>query len=153
SGKEVDIKFANMVRVTFPNDLNTFQKVGNYLDRFWEFVSDEPREANTEGGIVPAIFGTVTMVIVMSIIVCPVGVLAAIYLRVYAKQGPVLKLIRISVYNLAGVPSIVYGVFGLGFFVYTLGGSLDQLFYQESLPSPTFGTPGLFWASLTLALL
>lgn len=153
AGKEVEIKFANMVRVTFPNDLNFFQKIGNYLDRFWEFVSDEPREANTEGGIFPAIFGTVTMVIVMSIIVCPFGVLAAIYLREYAKQGPILKFVRISVYNLAGVPSIVYGVFGLGFFVYTLGGSIDQLFYQESLPSPTFGTPGLFWASLTLALL
>src|SRR5690606_17524982 len=97
--------------------------------------------------------GTVTMVIVMSIIVTPFGVLAAIYLREYARQGIVLRLIRISVYNLAGVPSIVYGVFGLGFFVYFLGGSIDQLFYPESLPAPTFGTPGLFWASLTLALL
>lgn len=153
SEKTVEIPFANMVRVTFPNDLSVLQKMGSYADRFWEFVSAEPREANTEGGIFPAIFGTVTMVLVMSIIVCPFGVLAAIYLREYAKQGPVLKLIRISVYNLAGVPSIVYGVFGLGFFVYTLGGSLDQLFYAESLPSPTFGTPGLFWASLTLALL
>jgi phosphate transport system permease protein len=153
SEKTVEIPFANMVRVTFPNDLSLLQKMGSYADRFWEFVSAEPREANTEGGIFPAIFGTVTMVLVMSIIVCPFGVLAAIYLREYAKQGPVLKLIRISVYNLAGVPSIVYGVFGLGFFVYTLGGSLDQLFYAESLPSPTFGTPGLFWASLTLALL
>ena len=63
------------------------------------------------------------------------------------------RIIRISVYNLAGVPSIVYGVFGLGFFVYFLGGNIDQLFYEASLPAPTFGTPGLFWASLTLALL
>ncbi len=93
------------------------------------------------------------MVILMSIIVTPFGVLAAIYLREYAKDGPLLRIIRISVYNLAGVPSIVYGVFGLGFFVYILGGNIDQLFYAESLPSPTFGTPGLFWASLTLALL
>lgn len=152
-GKEVTIAFDHIVRVIRPNELGVFGKLGKYGERFWEFVSGEPREANTEGGIFPAIFGTLTMVIVMSIMVTPFGVLAAIYLREYAKQGTFLKIIRISVYNLAGVPSIVYGVFGLGFFVYTLGGNLDQLFYAESLPSPTFGTPGLFWASLTLALL
>ncbi|WP_331344477.1 phosphate ABC transporter permease PstA [Cellvibrio sp. UBA7661] len=152
-GKEVVIAFDHIVRVTRPNEMGVVAKIGQYVERFWEFMSDEPREANTEGGIFPAIFGTLTMVIVMSIMVTPFGVLAAIYLREYAKQGTFLKIIRISVYNLAGVPSIVYGVFGLGFFVYTLGGSLDELFYAESLPSPTFGTPGLFWASLTLALL
>ncbi len=152
-GKEVVIAFDHIVRVTRPNDMSVFAKSKQYLERFWEFMTDEPREANTEGGIFPAIFGTLTMVIVMSIMVTPFGVLAAIYLREYAKQGTFLKIIRISVYNLAGVPSIVYGVFGLGFFVYTLGGNIDELFYTESLPSPTFGTPGLFWASLTLALL
>ncbi len=152
-GKEVVVAFDHIVRVTRPNDMGVFAKSVQYLDRFWEFMTAEPREANTEGGIFPAIFGTLTMVIVMSIMVTPFGVLAAIYLREYAKQGTFLKIIRISVYNLAGVPSIVYGVFGLGFFVYTLGGNLDALFYTESLPSPTFGTPGLFWASLTLALL
>lgn len=93
------------------------------------------------------------MVFVMSIIVTPFGIAAAIYLREYAKQGTMTRIIRISVYNLAGVPSIVYGVFGLGFFVYFLGGSIDRMFYEASLPAPTFGTPGLFWASLTLALL
>ncbi len=151
--KEVVIAFDHIVRVTRPNDMGVIAKSGQYLERFWEFMTAEPREANTEGGIFPAIFGTLTMVIVMSIMVTPFGVLAAIYLREYAKQGTFLKIIRISVYNLAGVPSIVYGVFGLGFFVYTLGGNIDELFYTESLPSPTFGTPGLFWASLTLALL
>lgn len=151
--KSVVIAFDHIVRVTRPNSMGVFAKTGQYLERFWEFMTDEPREANTEGGIFPAIFGTLTMVIVMSIIVSPFGILAAIYLREYAKQGTMLKIIRISVYNLAGVPSIVYGVFGLGFFVYTLGGNIDELFYAESLPSPTFGTPGLFWASLTLALL
>ncbi|MCP8897736.1 phosphate ABC transporter permease PstA [Gilvimarinus xylanilyticus] len=153
SGTQVNIPLHNIVRVTRPNAMGVVGKMGQYLERFWEFLTDEPREANTEGGIFPAIFGTITMVLVMSIIVTPFGVLAAIYLREYAKQGPVLRLIRISVYNLAGVPSIVYGVFGLGFFVYFLGGSIDELFYPESLPAPTFGTPGLFWASLTLALL
>lgn len=152
-GKEVILPLDKLVRITRPNNMGVVAKTGDYLERFWEFMTEEPREANTEGGIFPAIFGTFIMVIVMAIMVTPFGVLAAIYLREYAKDGWFLRMIRISVYNLAGVPSIVYGVFGLGFFVYYLGGNLDQLFYAESLPSPTFGTPGLFWASLTLALL
>ncbi len=115
--------------------------------------SADPREANTEGGVFPAIFGTVMMTLLMAVIVTPFGVIAAIYLREYARQGPLTRTIRIAVNNLAGVPAIVYGVFGLGFFVYVLGGSLDQLFFQASLPTPTFGTPGLLWASLTLAIL
>lgn len=152
-GNEVDINLAAIVRVAAPNAMSVFNKMTQYVERLWEFMTDEPREANTEGGIFPAIFGTVTMVIVMSIMVTPFGILAAIYLREYARQGTMTRIIRISVYNLAGVPSIVYGVFGLGFFVYFLGGNIDQLFYESSLPAPTFGTPGLFWASLTLALL
>jgi phosphate transport system permease protein len=153
SGKEVSLPLDHLVRITRPNNMGVFAKSADYLERVWEFLTTEPREANTEGGIFPAIFGTFIMVIVMAVIVTPFGVLAAIYLREYAKDGLILRIIRISVYNLAGVPSIVYGVFGLGFFVYYLGGNIDQLFYSESLPSPTFGTPGLFWASLTLALL
>lgn len=152
-GNEVNISLAAIVRITEPNAMSVFGKSAQYVERLWEFLSDDPREANTEGGIFPAIFGTVTMVMVMSIMVTPFGILAAIYLREYAKQGTMTRIIRISVYNLAGVPSIVYGVFGLGFFVYYLGGSLDQMFYEAALPTPTFGTPGLFWASLTLALL
>jgi phosphate transport system permease protein len=152
-GNAVDISLAAIMRVTEPNAMSVFGKTAQYFERLWEFLTEDPREANTEGGIFPAIFGTVTMVLVMSIIVTPFGILAAIYLREYAKQGTMTRIIRISVYNLAGVPSIVYGVFGLGFFVYYLGGSLDQLFYETALPTPTFGTPGLIWASLTLALL
>lgn len=152
-GTEVDISLAAIVRVSAPNAMSVGGKLVQYVERLWEFMTDDPREANTEGGIFPAIFGTVTMVMVMSIMVTPFGILAAIYLREYAKQGTMTRIIRISVYNLAGVPSIVYGVFGLGFFVYFLGGNIDQLFYEASLPAPTFGTPGLFWASLTLALL
>ena len=153
NGETVDISLAQIVRVTRPNQLSVGAKVLEYIDRFWVFLTTNPREANTEGGIFPALFGTVTMVFVMSIIVTPFGVLAAIYLREYAKQGPVTRAIRISVYNLAGVPSIVFGVFGLGFFVYFLGGNIDELFFKAELPRPTFGSPGLFWASLTLALL
>ncbi|ANB01518.1 phosphate ABC transporter permease PstA [Ectothiorhodospira sp. BSL-9] len=152
-GREVDLPLAQIIRAIQPNDMSVVAKTGLYVVQFWEFISGYPREANTEGGILPAIFGTVTMVFVMSIIVSPFGVLAAIYLREYARQGPLLRTIRISVYNLAGVPSIVFGVFGLGFFVYFVGGAVDQQFFPEALPSPTFGTPGLLWASLTLALL
>lgn len=152
-GKKLNISLGNIVHAHQPNAMSLLDKSVHYVGAVWNFLTEDPREANTEGGIFPAIFGTITMVILMSIIVTPFGVLAAIYLREYAKDGPLLRIIRISVYNLAGVPSIVYGVFGLGFFVYILGGNIDQLFYAESLPSPTFGTPGLFWASLTLALL
>jgi phosphate transport system permease protein len=152
-GQLISINLSQIVHAHQPNAMTTLQKLGHYFKSVYAFLSEDPREANTEGGIFPAIFGTITMVFLMTIIVTPFGVLAAIYLREYAKQGTVLKIIRISVYNLAGVPSIVYGVFGLGFFVYIMGGSIDQLFFPESLPAPTVGTPGLFWASLTLALL
>jgi phosphate transport system permease protein len=152
-GQEVTIPLSKVVRVYRPNTMSIFEKIAFYGDRLWEFLADDPREANTEGGIFPAIIGTVIMVLVMSVIVMPFGVVAAVYLREYARQGWMVQTIRIAVNNLAGVPSIVYGVFGLGFFVYFLGGNIDRLFYAESLPSPTFGTPGLMWASLTLALL
>ena len=153
TGDEVEIKLANVVKAYRPNVMNLGEKIVFYIKTFWGFVADDPREANTEGGIFPAIFGTVVMVLLMSIIVTPFGVVAAIYLREYAHQGLVTRLVRISVNNLAGVPSIVYGVFGLGFFVYVVGGTIDELFYREALPSPTFGSGGVLWASLTLALL
>lgn len=153
NGRTVTVSLAEVVRGYRPNAMNVFEKIGFYFAKIWEFVSDDPREANTEGGVFPAIFGTVLMVMLMSVFVTPFGVVAALYLREYAKQGVVTRIIRIAVNNLAGVPSIVYGVFGLGFFVYALGGSIDQLFFPAALPSPTFGTGGIFWASLTLALL
>jgi phosphate transport system permease protein len=152
-GREQEISLGKVVRAYRPNAMSTLEKLGFYGSKLWEFVSDEPREANTEGGIFPAIFGTIMMTLIMAVIVTPFGVIAAIYLREYAKQGPLTRTIRIAVNNLAGVPAIVYGVFGLGFFVYVLGGSIDRLFFAEAAPAPTFGTPGLLWASLTLALL
>nr|WP_197976971.1 phosphate ABC transporter permease PstA [Pseudomonas sp. CFBP 13727] len=153
NGKEIEVQLGQIVHAYQPNAMNTLTKLGFYFSKMWEFLSDDPREANTEGGIFPAIFGTVMMTLIMAVIVTPFGVLAAVYLREYAKQNTFTRLIRIAVNNLAGVPAIVYGVFGLGFFVYVLGGSLDRLFFPEALPAPTFGTPGLLWASLTLALL
>jgi phosphate transport system permease protein len=152
-GQEKELSFAGIISAIKPNEMNLFNKLGAYIHNFYSFLVDDPREANTEGGVFPAIFGTVLMVLIMSIIVTPLGVVAAVYLREYAKQGPLIRMIRIAVNNLAGVPSIVYGVFGLGFFVYFLGGSIDTLFFPEAKPAPTFGTPGLMWASLTLALL
>jgi phosphate transport system permease protein len=152
-GREQEISLGKVVRAFQPNAMSTPQKLMFYFAKLWEFVSDEPREANTEGGVFPAIFGTVLMTLIMAVIVTPFGVIAAVYLREYAKQGLLTRIIRIAVNNLAGVPSIVYGVFGLGFFVYVLGGSLDRLFYPEAAPAPVFGTPGLMWASLTLAIL
>ena len=152
-GSEATVALASILRAWQPNRMNTTSKLGHYLASLWGFLSDAPREANTEGGVFPAIFGTVMMVLVMSVLVTPFGVVAALYLREYSRQGNFVRLIRIAVNNLAGVPSIVYGVFGLGFFVYVVGGTLDDLFFREAHPAPTFGTPGLLWASLTLALL
>ncbi len=149
----VEVSLADIVRAYQPNSMNWLQKLGLYFAKLGEFLTEEPREANTEGGVFPAIFGTVVMVLLMSVIVTPFGVIAAIYLHEYAKQGLVTRVIRIGVNNLAGVPSIVYGVFGLGFFIYIVGGEIDRRFYPEALPAPTFGTPGLLWASWTLALL
>ncbi len=153
AGREKTMKLSDIVRMYPANVLTVAQKLGVYVSRWKEFLTQEPREANTEGGVLPAIFGTFCMTILMAIAVAPFGVVAALYLREYAKQGRLVSLVRICVNNLAGVPSIVYGVFGLGFFAYMVGTSIDNLFFPERLPTPTFGTGGLLWASLTLALL
>lgn len=152
-GRTKTLSLSRIVRLYPANALRADQKWSVYLDRWVEFLTSNPREANTEGGIVPALVGTLTMMVLLSLAVAPFGVVTALYLREYAKQGPLVSFIRVCVNNLAGVPSIVYGVFGLGFFCYILGGSIDQIFYPERLPSPTFGTGGILWASLTLALL
>ena len=152
-GTRKEIPVGSVVRAIRPNEMGVLAKLGLYASRVGEFVADEPRESNTEGGIFPAIFGTVMMVFLMSFAVVPLGVLAALYLREYARQGLLVRTVRIAVNNLAGVPSIVFGVFGLGFFVYTVGGNIDRLFFPEALPTPTFGTGGILWGALTLALL
>ena len=145
-----------IVRACQPNRLSMVGKLGVYGSRWREFLGDDPREANSAGGVFPAIWGTVAMTLIMALLVAPFGVLAALYLREYASRGPVTTAVRIAINNLAGVPSIVYGAFGLGFFCYGLGGGIDELFFRASLVAdkqPTFGTGGLLWASLTLALL
>jgi phosphate transport system permease protein len=152
-GKEKELPVEDVIRIIEPNRMGVFAKAGCYGSRLWEFLADDPRESNTEGGVFPAIFGTVMMVLLMSLFVTPLGILAALYLREYAKQGTFVSLVRIAVNNLAGVPSIVFGVFGMGFFIYRIGGAIDRAFFAESLPTPTFGTGGILWASLTLALM
>jgi phosphate transport system permease protein len=152
-GQEKKIPLASIVRAFRPNAMGLVEKIGHYLGRAAEFVHGEPRESNTEGGVFPAIFGTVMMTVIMSLLVTPFGIVAAFYLREYARQGPIVRIVRIAINNLAGVPSIVFGVFGLGFFVYFIGGGIDRTFFPEMLPTPTFGTGGILWASLTLALL
>ncbi|MBM4015443.1 MAG: phosphate ABC transporter permease PstA [Planctomycetes bacterium] len=152
-GKEQLLEIGAIVHALRPNELSTLDRLALWASRLFAFLLEEPRESNTEGGIFPALFGTVMMVFLMSVAVVPLGVLAALYLREYARQGALVRVVRIAVNNLAGVPSIVFGVFGLGFFVYGVGGTLDQWFHAEALPQPTFGTGGILWAALTLALL
>ena len=152
-GQEKELLLADVVRLHQPNAMGIFAKTIHYLVKISELLTDAPREANTEGGVFPAAFGTILMVFIMSITSFPFGVLAGIYLGVYARSGFLLNLVRIAVNNLAGIPSIVFGIFGLGFFIYGLGAGIDDLFFASTLPEPTFGTGGILWASLTLGLL
>lgn len=152
-GDTLSVPLAQALDAYRPNAMSPLDRLAAWGEGVWRFLSEGPRAANTAGGVWPAIFGTVLMVMLMSLLVTPFGVLAAIYLNEVAHQGRLTRLVRIAVRNLAGVPSIVYGVFGLGVFVYGIGGHLDSWFFEGALPSPTFGTGGLLWASLTLALL
>jgi phosphate transport system permease protein len=151
--KKIYIPIKNIIKLWQPNEMSFIGDIAYFFSSIASFLIDDPREANTEGGVFPAIIGTITMVVLMAMFVMPMGVIAAIYMSEYAKEGIILRIVRISVNNLAGVPSIVFGIFGLGFFVYILGASIDEMFYEYALPNPTFGTPALLWASLTMALL
>ncbi len=114
-----------------------------------EFIFDEPRNNMTEGGIFPAIFGTIAVTFIMILFAVPLGVFAAIYLNEYAKDTFFTRIIRTSINNLAGVPSIVFGLFGLGFFILFVGKGLDEVLQTGML----FGQPALLWASATLSIL
>ncbi len=152
-GQEVELATGGIMRYYYPNRIGFGSRLARFFSNAWHFLVEDPREANMDGGVFPAIFGTVVMTVIMCIFVTPFGVIAAVYIHEYARQGFLLQLVRVAVNNLAGVPSIVFGVFGLAFFVYVIGGSIDKLFFSDALPSPTFGTGGMLWASLTLALL
>ncbi len=115
----------------------------------WDFITGEPRNNMTEGGIGPAIFGTLAVTLFMILLAVPLGVCSAIYLSEYAKDSFFYRIVRTSINNLAGVPSIVFGLFGLGFFILFVGRKLDELLQTGLL----FGQPALLWASATLAVL
>jgi phosphate transport system permease protein len=155
SGQVQEIPLSDVVRWYQPNAMGPAAKIKHYAGKVWELLADEPRESNTEGGLFPAIFGTVMLVFLMSIACFPLGVLAGVYLGEYAREGLLVRMVRIAVNNLAGIPSIVYGIFGLGFFIYSLGGLADRWFFPERVAAgiPTYGTGGILWASLTLGLL
>ena len=122
----------------------------NYLT--WEFLTQSPTEGMTAGGIFPAIVGTVLLVIIMSILGVPIGTITALYLSEYAKRTSIFtKLIRFAVNTLAGVPSIVFGLFGLGFFVQFIGGGMDKVF--SSPDQVMWAQPSILWASATMAFL
>lgn len=123
--REKTVLVSDIVRLVEPNRLGMIGKARLYAIRWGEFLFGQPREGGIEGGFFPALWGTIVMTLIMSIAVMPFGVIAALYMREYAKNGLVLSIIRISINNLAGVPSIVYGVFGLSFFCYTIGGFVD----------------------------
>lgn len=154
-GRSKEVALVDIVRVYAPNRMGIGQQLGHYAIKLWEVVWENPRESNQEGGLFPCIFGTVLMIFLMAITCFPLGVLAGIYLGEYAKEGPLVRLVRIAVNNLAGIPSIVYGIFGLAFFVYGLGGMIDQWFVPERVEAsePLFGHGCILWASLTLGLL
>jgi phosphate transport system permease protein len=156
-GKRRSIALVDIVRVYQPNSMGFLAKLGHYLTKVWELLATPPRESNTEGGLLPALFGTMTLVFLMAIFCFPLGVLAGTYLGEYAHDGLLVRLVRIGVNNLAGIPSIVYGIFGVGFFINYLGAHIDQGFFPhlagKEPPQPVFGTGGVLWASLTLGLL
>jgi phosphate transport system permease protein len=117
----------------------------------WEFLTTFPREGMMKGGIFPAIYGTALMVIIMSIAAVPFGTITAVYLAEYAHEKSIIaQTIRFAVRTLATVPSIIFGLFGLGFFIKFVGGSMDHLFLNGQLK---WGQPNILWASLTMALL
>lgn len=154
-GRETPLPLIDVVRAYRPNAMGITAKCGHYLCKLGELLWDNPRESNTEGGLFPAIFGTVMLIFLMAVSCFPLGVLAGIHLGEYAKDGSLVRMVRIAVNNLAGIPSIVYGIFGLGFFVYGIGGLFDRWMFPEraAVGTPTFGTGGILWASLTLGLL
>ncbi len=117
----------------------------------WEFLTADPKEGMTAGGIFPAILGTVLLVLIMSIACVPVGTITAIYLNEYANKNSIFtKMIRFAVNTLSGVPAIVFGLFGLGFFIQFVGGGVDKMFYGNQLH---WAQPNILWASLTMAFL
>jgi phosphate transport system permease protein len=152
-GGTADVPLEDVSTVVWPNQMGWAAKAWHAAAELRRFLVTNPRSANTEGGVYPALFGTVTLVFLMTLAVMPLGVLCAVYMTEYARDGLLLRIATHAVNNLAGVPSIVFGMFGLAFFIYGVGGTVDRTLFGDRLPTPTFGTGGILWAALTLALL
>lgn len=114
-GETVSVPLSEILDFWYPNDMNFAQKLAEWGKQAWRFLSESPRESNSEGGVFPAIFGTVFLVIIMSIIVMPLGVIAAIYLHEYAQEGAFTRMIRVAVINLAGYLPSYMGCLALAF--------------------------------------
>lgn len=151
-GQRATLALAEIVRAYPANRLDFGGKLAIYGSRWLEFLTAKPREANSEGGVFPAIFGTVVMTLVMTLAVVPFGVLAALYMREYARAGLIVSAVRIAINNLAGVPSIVFGVFGLGFFCYSVGGFIDGGSSNPWQPPIWFTALGLALVTLFAAV-
>lgn len=115
----------------------------------WEFLTQPPADGMTQGGIFPCIFGTMAVTFLMILMALPLGIATAVYLVEYANQGPLVRVIRAAVNNLAGVPSIVFGLFGVGFFILFVGRNIDSVLGSGLL----FGQPCMLWAAATLSVL
>ncbi|MBO1254257.1 phosphate ABC transporter permease PstA [Alteromonas sp. 5E99-2] len=152
-GESIAIVLADIHSISFPSNMTWIGKIKHAFNLLWLFLSENPKQSNTAGGIFPALFGTVVMVLLMTLIVAPFGVLSAVYIHEYAPNNLLVTAMRVCISNMAAVPAIVYGVFGLGFLVYVVGGNIDALFFSDALPAPTMGAPSIFWASVTMALL
>ncbi|RMG17502.1 MAG: phosphate ABC transporter permease PstA [Deltaproteobacteria bacterium] len=152
-GHRTTVRLSEIRWVVQPNTLGPAGRLHFWLTRLLEYLSRPPLEPQGLGGALPALVGTVLLTLLLAVVAVPLGVLTALYLAVFAREGLAARLVRLALVNLAGVPSIVYGVFGLGFFVYGVGRRLDSAFFADALPAPTFGTGGILWAALTLALL
>ncbi len=151
--RQVTVAGADILQLMQPNGAGLLDRIASFATHLVTFRSPNRYAPHHGQDIVAAIYGTVLMVLVMSLVVSPLGGLAAVYLHEYAGRGWLATVLRVAVNNLAGVPSIIYGVFGLGFFIHAVGGRFDQWFFADKLPVPTFGTGGLLWAAMTLALL
>ena len=129
----------------------TITIIGGWRYLTWEFITEFPKDGMTKGGIFPAIVGTALMTLIMTVAAVPFGAITAVYLSEYASQKSIMaKTIRFAVKTLAVVPSIIFGLFGLGFFIKFMGFHVDNLFYHGQLH---WGQPNILWASLTMALL
>lgn len=150
SGPPAGLADASIVKLQ-PNALSLPRRIALTLQRAARFVVTAPDASGVGGGVLPAVAGTLILVLLMSLLVMPLGIATAAFL--HARRGPGVRLVRAAINTLAGVPSIVYGVLGLGLLVHGLGGGIDRLFHADRLPVPTYGSGGLLWAALTMALL